>query len=96
MDETIKSYEKRIHTIFICRIIMWAICAGGFVYWIVWSFKLYDMEEFDEHVYATLFRPHFNLGITISIVSITISLILRLYSDKNKRALKNYLCEVRE
>ena len=96
MNETIKEYEKKIRILFIFRIIMWIICAGGCVYWIYWSFKLYEMEEFDAHIYATLFRPHFNIGISISIISITISLVLRLISDRHKRALKSILCEVRE
>jgi len=96
MNETIKDYEKKIRILFIFRIIMWIICAGGCVYWIYWSFKLYEMEDFDAHIYATLFRPHFNIGISISIISITISLVLRLISDRHKRALKSILCEVRE
>ena len=97
MEQTIKDVEKKIKRLFIARIVMWVICAAGCVYWIIWSCKLYDQEpgELDIHVYATNFRPHFNLGITISIVSNTISLILRLISDKQKRDLKNLLCNVR-
>lgn len=99
MEDTIKKIEKKVRILFICRIIMWLICAGGCFYWIVWSFKIYQMEEyqpFDVHTYATAFRPYFNLGITISLVSITISLILRLISDRFKRELKNILYEVRK
>ncbi|MBR4345158.1 MAG: hypothetical protein IKP88_21040 [Lachnospiraceae bacterium] len=96
MEETIKGFEKKIRRLFLCRIAMWIICASGCVYWIYWSFKLYEIEEdFDAHTYATMFRPHFNLGITISIVSIIISLVLRLISDRYKKELKSILHGVR-
>ena len=97
MEETIKGIEKKIRHLFLARIGMWIICAVGCVYWITWSFLLYDQEpgELDIHVYATNFRPHFNLGISISVISLTVSLILRLISDKHKRELKDMLCKVR-
>ena len=96
MEEIIKSYEKKIRILFICRIVMWVICAAGCAYWIYWSFKLYMIMEFEVHAYATAFRPHFNLGITISLVSITISLLLRLKSDSYKKAMRKEMYKIKE
>ena len=48
MEELIKSYEKKIHILFACRILMWVICAAGCAYWIYWSFKLYELIEFED------------------------------------------------
>ncbi|MCR5205400.1 MAG: hypothetical protein K6E47_10105 [Lachnospiraceae bacterium] len=94
-ENKIKQFEKKIRILFIIRIVMWIICAAGCVYWIYWSFKLYEIEEFEVHTYATHFRPYFNLGITISLVSITISLILRLISDSYKRAMKEEMYRIK-
>lgn len=97
MDEAkIKSYEKKIRILFIIRCMMWAICLAGFAYWIYWSFKLYEIMEFELHAYATAFRPYFKAGILVSVISITISLILRLISDSIKRTMKEEMYKVRE
>ncbi|MCR5726319.1 MAG: hypothetical protein K6G24_02535 [Lachnospiraceae bacterium] len=96
MDEKkIKSAEKKIHILFGLRVTMWLICASGFIYWIYWSFKLYEIEEFELHTYATHFRPYFNTGITISIISITISIVFRIISDSIKRTMKEEMYKVR-
>ena len=95
MEELIKSYEKNIRILFICRILMWVICAAGCAYWIYWSFELYMIMEFEVHAYATAFRPYFNLGITISLVSLAISLVLRLISDNYKKKMREEMCKVR-
>ena len=94
----IKGYERKIRIIFIVRCVMWLICAAGCAYWIYWSFKLYEVQDYaeDYHLYATAFRPYFNLGITVSLVSITVSLVLRLVSDSFKRAMKQEMYKVHE
>ena len=94
-EAIIKSYERKIHILFAFRILMWVICAAGCAYWIYWSFKIYELIEFEEHTYATMFRPHFNLGISISLISITISLVLRLISDGMKKKMREEMYKVR-
>ena len=97
MEENyIRKCEKKIRILFIFRCMLWVVCALGFAYWIYWSFKLYEIEEFELHTYATHFRPYFNKGITISIVSITISLVLRLISDSIKNNMKQHMYKPRE
>jgi len=96
MEEKIKAFEKKIKILFCFRILMWLVAVGGCVYWIYWSFKLYEVEVFDAHIYATSFRPHFNLGISISLISLTVSLVLRLNSDRYKRQMNDLLHSVRE
>ena len=94
--DKIKTYEKKIRILFIFRCVMWAICAAGTIYWIYWSFKLYETKDYaeDYHLYATAFRPYFNLGIAIALGSLFISLILRLISDSCKRAMKEEMFRV--
>ena len=96
MEESIiKSYERKIHILFAFRILMWIICAAGCVYWIYWSFKIYELIEFEVHTYATMFRPHFNLGISISLISLAVSLVFRLISDNYKKKMREEMCKVR-
>ena len=95
-ENKIKAYEKKIRIRFIIRCILWAVCAFGAIFWIYWSFKTYDfIDDTDYHEYATVFRPYFYTGMTISIVSITISLILRLISDITKRNMKDEMYRVK-
>ena len=97
MEEKIKGLEKKIRTLFIFRILMWLTCAFGCGYWIYWSFKLYEIlpEDYDAHMYATSFRPYFNTGIIISLISLAVSFILRFISDKYKKEMKEELFKVR-
>lgn len=76
--------NKKIKTLFLCRIVMWVISAGATVYWIYWSFKLYENGSIDEELYASLLRPHFYAGLGIAIVCILISFGLRKISDDIK------------
>lgn len=82
--------QKTIKTIFIIRICLWIIAAGGTLYWMIWSFKLYGMGIYDVYDYAKYFRPIFYRGLLISVVSICISLILRSISDKIKKDHRGY------
>ena len=93
-EEKIKVYERKIRILFIIRCILWAVCLSGFAYWIYWSFKLYEIMEFELHTYATAFRPYFKTGILISVISITISLVLRIISDTIKKNMKEEMYKV--
>ena len=57
--------------------------------------KIYDLIEFEVHTYATMFRPHFNLGISISLISLAVSLVFRLISDNYKKKMREEMCKVR-
>lgn len=74
--------------IFYIRMILWAIALGATIYWIKWSFKLYEMGFVDETDYAAHFRPIFGKGLLISIIAICASFILRAISDKIKKSKK--------
>lgn len=94
-ENKIKAFEKKIRILFIIRICLWLVCAFGFAYWIYWSFESYNyINETDYHEYATFFRPYFRTGIIISVVSITVSLVLRLVSDATKREMKDEMYKV--
>lgn len=77
-------HKKIIRILFIIRIILWIIATVATFYWIVWSFKLYNMGIFDVHEYGKFFRPIFGRGLLIAVVSICLSFILRSISDKLK------------
>ena len=95
-NEKIKQFEKKIRILFIIRCFLWVICLFGAIYWIYWSFESYNyINETDYHEYATFFRPYFKTGMMISIISITISLILRLISDAIKRSMKEEMYKVK-
>ena len=81
-------HNKVIRILFIIRIILWIIATAATFYWIVWSFKLYNMGIFDVYEYAQYFRPIFGRGLLIAIVSICLSLILRSISDRLKKKMK--------
>ena len=79
--------DKKIKTMFICRVILWIVALIATIYWIYWSFHLYTLGYMDEHEYAAVFRPIFAKGLFTSLVAIGISFILRRISDniKDKR-----------
>ena len=77
-------HKKIIRILFIIRISLWIIATVATFYWIVWSFKLYNMGIYDVHEYGTYFRPIFGRGFLIAVVSICLSFILRSISDKLK------------
>ena len=80
--------DKRVKALFIMRAVLWVIALAATVYWIYWSFKLYELEIYDPYSYAKEFRPIFTRGLLISGGSICISLSLRGISDRIKRANK--------
>lgn len=84
MDD-FKKREEKIKKLFIARIILWCISFSATAYWVIWSFKLYDMEIYDPHYYATALRPRLYAGLAIAIVCLLISLNLRHRSDRLKR-----------
>lgn len=77
-------HKKIIRILFIIRISLWIIAAAATFYWIVWSFKLYNMGIFEVEEYGKYFRPIFGRGFLTAIVSICLSFILRSISDKLK------------
>ena len=76
--------NKIIRILFIVRIILWITAAVATCYWIVWSFKLYNMGIFEVEEYGKYFRPIFGRGFLTAIVCICLSFILRSISDKLK------------
>ena len=78
-------HNKTVRILFIFRIILWITAAAATCYWIVWSFKLYNMGIYDVYEYGDYFRPIFARGLLIAIVSICLSFILRSISDKIKK-----------
>ena len=77
--------EKWIKIILAIRIALAAGAIGATIYWIYWSFELYDLGYLDEHVYATALRPIFGRGLLISVICSVLGLILRAISDRIKR-----------
>lgn len=76
--------KKIIRILLIIRIILWVTATVATFYWIVWSFKLYNMGIFEVEEYGKYFRPIFGRGLLIAVVSICLSFILRSISDKLK------------
>lgn len=77
-------HNKVVRILFIVRIILWIIATAATYYWIVWSFKLYNMGIYDVHEYSENIRPILARGLLIAAVSICLSFILRSISDKLK------------
>lgn len=80
--------EKKVKIIWYTRICLWIVALIGCLYWIVWSFKLYNMGIHDVHEYTAIFRPIFAKGLLVSLVSIVICFGLRSISDKCKAQIK--------
>ena len=78
-------HNKIVRILFIIRIILWIIAVAATFYWIVWSFKLYQMGIFEVHEYSSHLRPILAKGLFIAVVSICLSFILRSISDKLKK-----------
>lgn len=87
---------KKIRKLFIARICMWIIALSATIYWIYWNFKLYSLEIFDVHAFAKIFRPKFYTALTISVIAIIISFILRKFSDDIKKKIKYHVVEDEE
>lgn len=79
---------KKVKKLFMARICMWIIALAATIYWIYWNFHLYSMEIFDVHEFAAIFRPKFYTALTISIIAICISFLLRKFSDDIKKKIK--------
>lgn len=79
-----KQNEKTIKIMFYIRVCLWITALIATIYWIYWSFELYNLGYYDEHQYAVFFRPIFAKGLLISLVAICISFILRKRSDNIK------------
>lgn len=72
-----KTKNKVVRILFAIRIVLWVVALGATVYWIRWSFKIYEMGIQDVHEYAAIFRPIFARGLLISAVAIILSFTLR-------------------
>ena len=76
--------EKKIKYLFYVRVALWITALVATIYWIYWSFHIYNMGILDEHEYALMFRPIFIKGLAISLVAVGLSFILRVNSDRIK------------
>ncbi len=77
--------KKAVRVLFILRVILWILAFAATLYWIIWSFRLYDMGMYDVHEYSSHLRPIFWRGFLSSVGCICLSLILRSISDKIKK-----------
>lgn len=79
-----KKKKNWVKIIFCIRIVLWVIALGATIYWIRWSFKIYEMGTHFVEEYAKAFRPIFARGLLITAIAIGISFILRYISDRIK------------
>ena len=84
LEETL----KKIKIVMIIRVCLWLVAAAATIYWMHWSFEIYEMGIHEVHSYATLLRPRMYAGLRTSILSIILSLILRRISDELKKRLR--------
>ena len=80
-----KKQNKSVRILFLVRAFLWVTALAATVYWIYWSFKLYDLGYYDPYEYSGLLRPILTRGLLISLVCVGISLILRSISDRIKK-----------
>lgn len=80
-----KTESKAVRILLYIRIVLWIIALAATVYWIYWSFKLYDLGYYDIYEYTGYLRPIFGRGLLISFGSLGVSLILRGISDRIKK-----------
>lgn len=80
-----KKSNMAVRILFVIRAILWAVAAGATIYWIAWSFKLYELGIYDVHEYATRMRPVLYKGLLIALACICVSLVLRAISDMIKK-----------
>ena len=73
-----------VKILFCFRIVLWMIALGVTIYWIRFSFQIYEMGIYDPHEYAAMFRPVFGRCLLVTAVSIVSSFILRAVSDRLK------------
>lgn len=85
MLERFREQKKSVQVLFILRMFCWITAASATLYWIWWSFHLYNIGIHDVHEYAENLRPVFGWGLFIALVSVIISFILRAISDEIKR-----------
>lgn len=86
--------NRIVRILFFIRVVLWVVALAATVYWIVWSFKLYEMGIHDENDYGRHLRPILGRGLLISFGSIIFSLILRSVSDRIKRGQKHSSGEI--
>ena len=77
--------DIRVKRIFACRAVLWAIALGATIYWIWWSFEIYNMGIFDPYDYAPMLRPVFTRCMLIAVAALVVCLILRAISDRIKK-----------
>lgn len=79
-----RKMDKFIKNAFIIRVVMWIIALAATIYWIYWSFHIYEIGVMDEHEYALIFRPIFAKSLIVSLIAIGVSFRLRIMSDRIK------------
>lgn len=79
---------RKIRILFYMRIVLWVIAIAATVYWIYWSFRIYEMGIHLVEDYAAAFRPIFGKSLLVTAISIAISLGLRRISDNIKTNIK--------
>lgn len=87
--------DSRVKKLFICRAVLWTVALAATVYWIWWSFEIYNRGIFDPYEYAPMLRPVLTVCLLISLVALAISLCLRRKSDmiKKENAYKRTMAE---
>lgn len=74
--------NKTIRCMFILRVILWIIATASTLYWLYWSFKLFEIGMSTAQEQSDYFTPIFGWGVLITIISICLSLFLRNISNK--------------
>ncbi len=74
--------SKAVRSLFILRVILWIIATASTLYWLYWSFKLFEMGMLNAQEHSDYFTPIFGWSVLISIISIGLSLILHNISNK--------------
>ena len=87
----IEELQKKVRILFICRACLWTIAAGASIYWIYWSFKLYEIGIHEVHEYATVLRPKLYGGLVLSFACIALSFWLRHKSEGYRKQQKDLM-----
>lgn len=84
--KSVRNTDKIVKVLFGIRIVLWVIALAATIYWIYWSFYIYETGIHLVEDYAKAFRPIFGKSLLVTIISILVSFLLRHISDKLKKS----------
>ncbi len=74
--------NKAIRCMFILRVVLWITATAATLYWLYWSFKLFEIGMTTAQEQSDYFTPIFGWSVLITIISVCLSLALRNISNK--------------